>query len=1818
MSTKDEKERSSYRRRVEKLLFELSDNMGLRSKGELRADHDSLFELSEKIKLLDEKLLAKQRNTESAEMKDIEDHEDECDAFLRRVKVSMNLINIQCSSGNENPNNSGVLNRIKLPEITLPKFWADSTFDKMTCRAFFESFEHLISQYNLNELESYNLLDKQCEGRAKAMISSLNVVNQTYSKAKEILIRAFAEETPQKFTVIKQIINLNFVWGVDDPFLYYAEFKKLIDSVRDLNITLDEFLLYFIWSGLPSKFQDLIVSITNKAYPNLTELSDRFLEASNRYASHMPNRLIKSEVSVAATSQVGKFNKSKCILCFDESHSISKCTKYLTAQNKLDRLFELRLCSKCLAGGHDSKSCSFVPSGKCFKCKCKHWSFLCTGNTDTRKSFDHDRKQSSRKGESVSVSVNSISGHLNITDSLLPLLSVVPDILGKNNITVDTIMDMGSQNSFITVDLADQLDLTIVDKNISLLIKGINSSQKIVTKSVRFPFVIGNSRYEVVCICIPKINIAFKTPSISKLLDCLNKEGITLAFDRFVSDANCEEISSLDFLLGARDWHIVADMQIGTVGNPNSQSTYYKTNVGNIVLVGSIRDWLANYSELVDNVLTTSVNVSAQDIIDEFIDYDYSENTISYDNLLTIADDNELDSICDRFLSVDTINETDENLMTELELNEFIYDNSYKDSSGMHIMAIPWISRNKQCLSKNEYLALKVMENVVQKYKSTDILTRIDEVFKSQIDQGMIEKLDNFIEFKENNPDFSFLSHFPVVKEDRATSKVRVVYMANLAEKRKNAAMSLNQCIHPGFNKTPKIADALMQLKFDQTLLTFDISKAYHRLGMSDENSAHFLFYWCEDIAEGNYTPVVYKCNRIVFGMNVSPYLLHCCLKKILIIDEENDIQLRDLKQRIFRGSYVDNFSVGCNSLDELHYSHDCALQIFNDNGFPLQQFVCNNPDFQNCLDSGQDCETDIEVKLLGMKWNRVSDTISSTKFELNVKAETKRQIMCTLKTAFDLQNSNIPIRNRSKVFLQDLQKDVKCKWDAKLSPAKIHEWKIIAKQANEYEPPAVPRFIGTRESKYSLISLSDASKDFIGTVIYIRNECDNTLHYLISHNKVLDTSMRARTMPVLELCALEYATAKVRDIYCSLISSGKNICNTYVLTDSNIALSWIAKHEIEQSKAQKRSVFINNRISKVVKYSNDCKLVKFSHIGTDINTADMVTRLVSPNKFNKSNFISGPEVFKCAKFHDNFDWLLIPNQHLNNDELPTFSIATVGIENDIDEGETVLDLSRFSSLSRAVRVLTKVKLFIYKLKRKINIPCDENSVYDRNENINQLLRSDQKNCFGDVVRFLESDNKFRCKMPPLVSQMNVVLDSDRLLRVKSKFSNLRDTSATKHPILLSKESDFTRLVVLDYHHKFNHCGKYFLIHQLKTKYFICKPFSAVKNILKHCYHCKRFNSRTVKTNANDYKSWNVEPGKRIFSTCFIDCFGPFNTLYGGVKTKVYGVVFKCVWSKTINVEVVISLCTEQFIIAFQNHIYAYGLPERVISDEGSNFTSSFSQFDKFFNSIEVRSYLDEYGIQNCEFEQYPPGSLNRGIGGIIECSVGLLKRLVQGSIRNNTVEFVKFCNVMNQCVSFANKRPITGICSLRDAKSDEIGLVLTPEILKFGYELPVFEVTSCRDPDSVSDDADEEMSKLIKIKNRVRDFYATEFLYGLIDQATKSKGKFIPVTHQTIEIGDIVLIKDEFVKPANYQLGRVLQVTVNSISETTRVKLLKGNKSVVNRDISSVILFVKGRRDENPPELLSPVDDQTKIRPQRKAALECKERNRNLLNSSE
>lgn len=112
-----------------------------------------------------------------------------------------------------------------------------------------------------------------------------------------------------------------------------------------------------------------------------------------------------------------------------------------------------------------------------------------------------------------------------------------------------------------------------------------------------------------------------------------------------------------------------------------------------------------------------------------------------------------------------------------------------------------------------------------------------DRVIKDQLDMAIIERADQS-EKAQPCHQIHYLPHHCVVREDKSTTKLRIVYNASARENRP----ALNDCLHTGPPLTPEMLDILIRFKVQPIALVADIEKAFLMIAVKDEDRE--LFEW--------------------------------------------------------------------------------------------------------------------------------------------------------------------------------------------------------------------------------------------------------------------------------------------------------------------------------------------------------------------------------------------------------------------------------------------------------------------------------------------------------------------------------------------------------------------------------------------------------------------------------------------------------------------------------------------------------------------------------------------------------------------------------------------------------------------------------------------------------------------------------------------------------------------------------------------------------------------------------------------------------------
>ena len=176
------------------------------------------------------------------------------------------------------------------------------------------------------------------------------------------------------------------------------------------------------------------------------------------------------------------------------------------------------------------------------------------------------------------------------------------------------------------------------------------------------------------------------------------------------------------------------------------------------------------------------------------------------------------------------------------------------------------------------------------------------------------------------------------------------------------------------------------------------------------------------------------------------------------------------------------------------------------------------------------------------------------------------------------------------------------------------------------------------------------------------------------------------------------------------------------------------------------------------------------------------------------------------------------------------------------------------------------------------------------------------------------------------------------------------------------------------------------------------------------CVVCRKLRGKPGAQQIADLPSERVTPDKPPFSYVGVDCFGPFVVKRGRSQLKRYGCLFTCLTMRAIHVENLDSLKADSFINAFVRFCARTGVPEKVRSDNGTNFVAGEKELREAMQGWKddgkVKAHLLQKGIK---WEFNPPAASH--MGGFWERQIRTVRKVLNVILKEQPMSTCQPCS---------------------------------------------------------------------------------------------------------------------------------------------------------------------------------------------------------------
>ena len=937
--------------------------------------------------------------------------------------------------------------------------------------------------------------------------------------------------------------------------------------------------------------------------------------------------------------------------------------------------------------------------------------------------------------------------------------------------------------------------------------------------------------------------------------------------------------------------------------------------------------------------------------------------------------------------------------------------------------------------------------------KEPKLLEECDNIIREQEEAGIIEKVNEL-------PSAEKVYYMPnqiVVRENAETTKVRMVFDAS--SKSGKRGTSLNDCLHVGPPLNPMLFDILTRFRENNVAVVGDIEKAFLNVEIDEADRDCLRFLWVENIHDEEISPVIFHYNRAVFGVSSSPFLLNAVIRNHMEKFRESD---PEFATRLSQNFFVDDLCTGAKDLDAAKELFEKSRERMLQAGFKLRKWKSNDAELRYYMEgtsrnqegNGTDAKSEVsyaketlnagqqpekgKTKVLGLIWDVNTDEleIDLTKMSNEDSGKvTKRSLLSSLAKVFDPLGLVSPVTLMGKILFQELCIDKK-DWDEELPAEKKERWETLLRDAQSVKSVTVPRTLHEPEGdkvKYSLHGFGDASIKAYSTVVYLVTETETGKYAQLICSKTRIAPLKGLTIPRLELMSARIL-ATLMDTVKNSLAQQIEISEVRYWLDSKTALHWIYN-------AGEWKQFVQQRVNKILRLSDK---ESWSHCPGKENPTDLGSRgelastlVGKPIWWEGPVWLSQGEEFwpKCTFISESVEVL---------SEKKKSSVVLTAVESSPESLEQVIEISRFNSFTRLVRVTAMVQRFIKNCRMKGHA-----------NKARGAITSEEMQTAEDLwirnVQLLFSGEKGKRILKSLGAY-----EENGLIRCKGRLENADLEFDTRNPIVLPRDHRLTELIIQDCHNRVKHLKVRSTLAEVRTKYWIPRGRQLVKKILHRCKICIRHEGKPYNTPTTaalpEFRAQASPP----FAKVGLDFAGPL-FVRGGKRnmSKVYIALFTCAVTRAVHLELVQDMSVDVFLRSFRRFVSRRGSPTMVVSDNAKTFKLAAKLLGQLKIDDNFLSYLQGERI----FWRF---NLERSSwwGGFFERMVGTVKRCLKKVIGKARLDYDELQTILIEVESIVNSRPLTYVYDELESEP------LTPSHLLYGRRLAV--LPDKRDPEHV------------------------------------------------------------------------------------------------------------------------------------------------------
>lgn len=266
------------------------------------------------------------------------------------------------------------------------------------------------------------------------------------------------------------------------------------------------------------------------------------------------------------------------------------------------------------------------------------------------------------------------------------------------------------------------------------------------------------------------------------------------------------------------------------------------------------------------------------------------------------------------------------------------------------------------------------------------------------------------------------------------------------------------------------------------------------------------------------------------------------------------------------------------------------------------------------------------------------------------------------------------------------------------------------------------------------------------------------------------------------------------------------------------------------------------------------------------------------------------------------------------------------------------------------------------------------------------------------------------------------------LIRVGGRLRRASDLDPDAiHPIVLDPGHSTTKLLIKETDCQLLHPGSERVLAELRRQYWILRGREAVRKHQRKCQDCQFWRAKPEVPQMADLPSCRLQLHQPPFYSTGVDCFSPFSVKVGRRHEKRWGILYKCMTTRCVHLDLLEHLDTDAFLLSLRRFIARRGKPMELLCDNGTNFVGGDCELRDTFN-IMAPKLQELLAPQKIRFCYIPPNAPH--FGGTWEREVKSVKTALRVVLREQSVPEPVLQTLLVEVEGILNAKPLGYVSS--------------------------------------------------------------------------------------------------------------------------------------------------------------------------------------------